>query len=188
MWKNVSFLKVDCFILRDENHNFTAFHKAVLIVAWQQTRGRQLNVQPSFTFRCFLSLSMRDKKKDGAIVLTDRERLLGQLTIFSQTVVKLLNLGGFCRSQLGLTRAAAWQCPLAHGPQRYSVFCWELKWIFIFSCNKLMLMGLLLEKQFLNFICLHQQNASAVVISSVPGLVLSYSKASIFAIWTPIER
>lgn len=50
-WKNVSFLKVDRFILRDENHNFTALHKAVLIVAWQQTRGRQLNVQPSFTFR-----------------------------------------------------------------------------------------------------------------------------------------
>lgn len=66
---------------------------------------------------------MRDKKKDGAIVLTDRERLLGQLTIFFQTVAELLNLGGFCRSQSGLTRAAAWQCWLAHGPQRYSVFC-----------------------------------------------------------------
>lgn len=70
-----------------------------------------------------------------------------------------MNLGGFCRSQSGLTRAAAWQCRRAHGPQRYSVFCWELKWIFIFSCNKPMLMGLLLEKQFLNFICLLQQNA-----------------------------
>lgn len=51
-----------------------------------------------------------------------------------------------------------------------------------------MLMGLLLEKQFLNFICLLQQNASAVVVSYVPGLVLSYSEASIFAIWTPSDR
>lgn len=63
----------------------------------------------------------------------------------------------------------------------------ELKLIFIFSRNKPMLMDLLLEKQFLNLICLLQQNASVVAISCMSGLVILYSEASIIAIWTPIK-
>lgn len=64
----------------------------------------------------------------------------------------------------------------------------ERELIFIFSCNKPMLMDLLLEKQFLNFICLPQQNASVVAISYMSGLVIMYLEASIIAIWTPIKR
>lgn len=63
----------------------------------------------------------------------------------------------------------------------------ELKLLFIFSCNKPVLMDLLLEKQFLSFICLLQQNASVVAISSMSGPLILYSAASTIAIWTPIK-
>lgn len=64
----------------------------------------------------------------------------------------------------------------------------ELKLIFIFSCDKPMITDLLLKKQFLNFICLLQQNASVVAISDISALVILYPGASIIAIWTPIKR
>lgn len=54
---------------------------------------------------------MRDKKKDGAIVLTDRERLLGRPTILSQTVVKLLNLGGFLPKPVGFNSSCSLAMP-----------------------------------------------------------------------------
>lgn len=106
---------------------------------------------------------MRDKKKDGAIALTDRERereTAGPAHHFLPDCCSTRESRRVLPKPVGFNSSCSLAMPAGtHGPQRYSVFCWELKWIFIFSCNKPMLMGLLLEKQFLNFICLLQQNA-----------------------------